>query len=79
MRPAGPTWRNSATSARSVKDPAPLASPRPKISLLLITLRDSGSRIGTRYPRTVRSAAALPREEEDSETADSVTLLWSQH
>lgn len=78
VRPAGPTWRSSATSGDPFTDRPPLASPRPKNSLLLITLRDSGSRIGTRYPRTVWSAAALPREEEGSETADSVTLLWSQ-
>lgn len=58
MRRAGPTWRSSPKSAVPCET-APLAFPPPKISLLLITLRDSGSRIGTRYPPVGWSAAAL--------------------
>lgn len=58
MRRAGPTWRSSPKSAVPCGT-APPAFPPPKISLLLITLRDSGSRIGTRYPPVGWSAAAL--------------------
>jgi hypothetical protein len=87
MKPNGTTQRTAASSgAPRGADlaelgqklgrfrTAPLASPRPKYSLLLITLRDSGSRIGTRYPPGVVRRSP-PHEEEGSGTADSVTLL----